>query len=142
MEDLILWLTSGSIVVAILGSCCATLLPLAIVGGLGYFFYSRYRQGQTKRDESQTWPTARGVVLFSRVEVHGSGDSTRVVPMVVYQYEVGGQTYQGNVVKAGSQFFTAQRGREPYEIVDRYPAGTQVVVFYNPASPADCALER
>ena len=97
MEDLILWLTSGSIVVAILGSCCATILPLAIVGGLGYFFYSRYRQGQTKRDESQTWPTARGVVLFSRVEVHGSGDSTRVVPMVVYQYEVGGQTYQGKV---------------------------------------------
>lgn len=142
MDNPFAWLMSGSIVFSILASCCATLLPLAIIGGLGYFFYTRYQQGQTKRQESQTWPTTPGVVAMSRVEVRSGGESTSVVPVVVYQYEVRGQVYQGNIIRAGSNYFRVQGSREPYLIVDRYPVGAQVMVYYNPANPADSALER
>ncbi|MBL8094665.1 MAG: DUF3592 domain-containing protein [Anaerolineales bacterium] len=142
MDNPFAWLMSGSIVFSIVVSCCATLLPLGIIGGIGYFIYRRYQMGQAKRQESQAWLTTTGVVMLSRVEVHGGGDSTRTVPMVVYQYQVNGQPFQGNVVRAGSQFFTVQGSREPYVIVDRYPVGAQVVVYYNPANPAECALER
>ncbi len=142
MDNPLAWLMSGSIVFSVLAACCTTILPLAVIGGIGFFLYRRYQQGQSKRQESQAWPTTAGVVLMSRVEVQGSGENSRTVPVVVYQYEVNGQPFQGNIVRAGSQFFTARGPREPYLIVDRYPVGAQVLVYYNPANPADCALER
>ncbi len=142
MDNPFAWIMSGSIVFSILTTCCATLLPLLIIGGLGFYFYRRYQMSQGKRQESQAWPTTPGVVVLSRVEVHGSGENSRTVPMVVYQYQVNGQPFQGNIIKAGSQFFRVQGSREPYLIVDRYPVGAQVMVYYNPANPADCALER
>ena len=142
MDNPFAWLMSGSLVFSILISCCSVILPLAIIGGRGYVFYTRYQQGQSKRQESQAWPATPGVVLMSRVEVRGGGESTSVVPVVVYQYEVHGQAYQGNIIKAGSNYFRVQGSREPYTITDRYPVGAQVMVYYNPANPADCALER
>jgi len=46
-------------------------------------------------------------------------------------------TYQGTVVRVGNI-----RGKYAEEALARYQAGASVTVFYDPADPGDCVLER
>ena len=93
------------------------------------------------RQTSQAWPTTTGKVLKSRVEVSG-GDHASVNPRVVYEYEVRGQTFQNDQVRAGDKFMRVSSSRDAYDTVDRYPVGARISVYYNPANPVESALER
>jgi hypothetical protein len=144
-NDPLTWLIGGTslvtILITVLSVCCAVLLPLGIFGGLGYWFYNNSKKAKTVQQAAQSWLTTTGQVVLSRVEVSG-GENTSVNPRVVYQYQVGAQTYQGQVIRAGSQFFSVSSSRSAYDTIDRYPVGASVTVYYNPANPADAALER
>ena len=48
----------------------------------------------------------------------------------------------GKVIKAGEQFFSVRLHGDAQKTIERYPAGAQVTVHYNPADPAQSALER
>ena len=60
----------------------------------------------------------------------------------MYQYQVDGKPYVGKVIKAGDQFFSVRLYGEAQKTIARYPVGAQVTVHYNPANPAESALER
>jgi hypothetical protein len=75
------------------------------------------------------------------VEVSG-GEVTSVSAYVLYEYEVQGQTYQSTQIKAGDRFIRSGSSRDAYQTVDQYPPGTLVTVYYDPANPAESALER
>lgn len=144
-NDLFPWLVGGSgafaIVLTIVSACCAIVIPLGVFGGLGYYIYTRSQKAKAVQQAAQSWLTTQGQIVLSRVEVSG-GDTTTVHPRVVYQYQVGAQTYQSEVIRAGSQFFKLTTSRQAYDTVDRYPVGAAVTVYYNPANPAEAALER
>jgi hypothetical protein len=144
-NDLFPWLIGGgtflTIAATVLSICCSIALPLGIFGGLGYYIYKNSQKAKAVQQAAQSWLTTRGQVVLSRVEVSG-GDTTSVTPRVVYQYQVGAQTYQSETIRAGSQFFSVTSGRGAYDTVDRYPVGATVTVYYNPANPAESALER
>ena len=144
-NDLFPWLVGGSglmaIVITVISVCCSIVLPLGIFGGIGYYIYKSSQKAKSVQLAAQSWLSTTGQVVLSRVEVSG-GDTTTVSPRIVYQYQVGAQTYQSEVIRAGSQFFGTTTSRQAYDTVDRYPVGATVTVYYNPANPAAAALER
>jgi hypothetical protein len=51
---------------------------------------------------------------------------------------VSGQAYQSSKLAPGPDVGGSGAGK----VVARYPAGAQVMVFYNPQNPSDAVLER
>ena len=95
---------------------------------------------------SQVWPSAMGQVLAAHLEARSSRNAqgsttTAYFPVVVYQYSVGGQTYQSDRMRFGMDVGEGLT-RLGQRVVDRYPPGSQVEVFYNPDDPTEAVLER
>ena len=120
----------------------ATVLSIAVVGGLGLYLYRRSRMRAAARQAAQTWSGTTGVVVASTIHVKRISRSRSEIPVVVYQYQVDGKPYVGKVIKAGDQFFSVRLYGAAQETIARYPVGAQVTVHYNPANPAESALER
>jgi hypothetical protein len=143
MDDPLFWLTTGGgLAVGLLGALCATVVPLVVIGALVVVLVRRGKQSSAARQEAQTWPSTTGTVLMSTIQVRRTGRSRSEIPVVVYQYQANGQMYQGNTIRAGDQFGTIRVMGQAQATVARYPAGSTVTVYYNPANPAQAALER
>jgi hypothetical protein len=141
IEELIALVFGGgaiviTIIATVIGTICTT-LPFAAIG---WYIYRTWKRAKVVEAQSQSWLSTAGIIVKSRVEVSG-GEHTSVSPRIVYEYGVGGQTYQNDSIRPGDHFISFQSG-SAYEVVDRYPVGTAVEVFYNPANPAESALER
>ena len=137
------WVMAGSgLLITIVSVICSVALPLLILGGLGYFLYKRNQQSGAARQLAQSWPSTAGRVLMSSVQSSHSGSSHSTYPVVVYQYEVHGKTYQSQTIKAGEQYLNVRVMGQAQATVARYPIGADVTVYYNPANPAESALER
>jgi hypothetical protein len=138
MGDLGFLFSGGMALIMIIAFTCV-LLPL--IGFFVYIIWNRQRQVSV----SKSWPTAAGTVLSASVELRRSrsgqsGYSLSHYPVVVYDYEVRGQRYQGNRI-GFSEIGTGWAGPAQQQIT-RYPAGGAVQVYYNPQNPADAVLER
>jgi phage terminase large subunit-like protein len=97
------------------------------------------------------WPVARGRVLSSKVEEYradaGSGNfggprgrMTLYRPVVLYEYEVGGQRYRGDRI---AQSPGMDKGVDVFAqaVAKRYATGSAVDVRFNPQRPAESVLE-
>ena len=124
----------GSVVISIL----CTIVPIA---GVGWLVYTRWKKASALRLASQTWASTTGTVIKSRVEVSG-GESTTVMPRVVFEYRVGAHQFQGDQIRAGDRHWAVSSSKDAYDTIDRYPVGAAVRVYYNPLNPAESALER
>ena len=137
------WLITG---VGLLGGAaitiCATIIPILVIGGIGYFLYRRNQQSMAYRQSTQTWVSTTGTVLMSSVQSKHTGRSHSYYPVVVYVYTVNGQSYQSQRIKAGEQFLNVRVTGQAQATVARYPIGATVTVYYDPANPSECALER
>ena len=137
------WIVAGfTIFVTVASVACSIILPVLIIGGIGYFIYKRSQQSGFARQFAQSWPSTTGKVLMSSVQSSHSGNSHSTYPVVVYQYEVHGKTYQSQTIKAGEQYLNVRVMGQAQATVARYPIGASVTVYYNPANPAESALER
>jgi hypothetical protein len=91
---------------------------------------------------ARNWAQAPGRVIRSHMAARrppkGKEIGTVVnIPAVTYSFSVKGVTYQGTRVSLGDI-----SGKYAEEALARYPAGATVTVFYDPADPGDCVLER
>lgn len=137
------WIITGlSIFIGITSAACTVILPVLILGGIGYFLYKRNQQSGVARQIAQSWPSTSGTVLMSSVQSQMSSRSHSSYPVIVYQYDVNGKTYQSQTIKAGEQFLNVRVAGQAQATVARYPIGASVTVYYNPANPAESALER
>lgn len=143
MDEFFLLITGGSIILTILivivSIICSILPFVAIFGGLFWLIKRGGDQSKALNQAAQSWASTTGQIVKSRVEVSG-GDHTSVSPRIEYTYEVNGVAYQNSMIQAGSPTLIVMRNA--YDTVDRYPVGASVTVYYNPASPAQAALER
>lgn len=114
---------------------------LGIFGGLGWFMKKRSQQASTMLADAQSWASTTGEITKSRVQVSG-GEYTTIGHRIEYQYQVDGTQYSASQVHAGDKFYESYTSDEHYDLVDKYPVGAQVTVFYNPADPSQAALER
>jgi hypothetical protein len=118
---------------------------LLIVGILGFvflilnviflviLFFMRRRMAVVSQ-----WPSTMGTVNASYLERRSSSEGGYTnYPVVQYAYQVSGQAYLGMKVAPGPEVGGTGAGT----VVARYPAGAQVMVFYNPQNPSDAVLE-
>ncbi|KKL50012.1 hypothetical protein LCGC14_2309750 [marine sediment metagenome] len=118
------------------------ILPLlfVVVGAGAGFFGIR---GLIRARASADWPTAEGKVVASSVERHrntGSrGSSTTYHAEILYEFSVEGTTFNGDRVAYGD--YGSGNSSHARRIVNRYPKGKSVTVYYMPDNPEECLLE-
>jgi len=102
---------------------------------LGVIFFTRRKMSQVS-----TWTSTMGTVMMSTIEQRHSGNDSGYTdyPVVQYSYQVGGQAYQGLKIAPGPEM----GGSGARGVVAKYPAGAQVMVFYNPQNPSEAVLEK
>lgn len=105
---------------------------IGFLAGGGLIFMSIVNGRKSKA--SLQWPSVPGTVLSSEMVTDRTGDIVTFTPVVRYAYMVNGQPLQSTRVR-----FSAARGKK---IVDKYPRGCPVQVFYDPQAPANAVLER
>jgi hypothetical protein len=98
---------------------------------------------------SKSWPSVPGRIIGAscREDVTGgttsdSADSETIwyTPFVQYEYQVGNQTYRGNRIA----FSEERKGslKVASKVLEAFPVGNPVTVFYDPAKPRDAVLQR
>jgi len=105
--------------------------------------------GSVALKAAHNWPTAPGVILISKsenitydttehrdnIDVPSRTTSTRTV--ITYQYTPGpasGRSYRSSTVRLSNRPNTSG-------LVDQYPVGKKVTVYYNPNDPRVATLE-
>lgn len=115
----------------------------AIVLGAPLFLWG-LAQFRKSRAASQ-WPAAPGWILQSSVESsfqrgdEESADSYTYTPKVVYQYQVGPHTFQGDRISIAARGY--QHPHQAQAALAPYPQGQQLWVRYNPAKPQESCLQ-
>ncbi len=100
---------------------------------LTILFFMRRRMATVSQ-----WPATMGNVIMSTIERRSSEDGYTEYPVVRYSYQVSGQAYQSDKLAPGPEV----GGTGARKVVAKYPAGAQVMVFYDPRNPAEAVLER
>jgi Protein of unknown function (DUF3592) len=109
-----------------------------IIYGLGSTFvgFNKVYQGY----KTNHWKTVSGEIKFSKIYDTGLGKNRIKKPIVKYIYLVNGTQYQG-----GNIYFDDENSRSNLsytnQMVSKYPAGKQALVYYNPAEPQSSVLE-
>ena len=96
----------------------------------------QFRQG-LRADASKKWPQAPGIVIASALE-KSPEHRRRYIAALQYGYRVAGKDYRASRV-----FWGGNEGREKHmaSVVETYPAGASVRVFYDPKNPAEAVLD-
>ena len=99
-------------------------------------FVVQFRQG-LRADASKKWPTASGTITASALE-QLPGNKWRYRAAVRYAYRASGKAYEGSRV-----FWGGNEGREKHmaSVIETYPEGAKVRVFYDPNDPAEAVLD-
>ena len=92
---------------------------------------------------ASSWSTVAGRVVRSGTEARRhrfAGEATTVttVPVVEYEFSVGGRAWRGSRISIGDD----SGGANTEATLRRYPVGAAVSVYYDPGNPRNCVLER
>ncbi|MBI4933297.1 MAG: DUF3592 domain-containing protein [Actinobacteria bacterium] len=115
---------------AFAASTVTLVTPLVVVAVVGAALFTRAR-----RPSGPQWSRTKGTVLSATVQVGTSGPSPSESPLVFYAYQVNGQVFRNHRVRV------QQRPCNASTVIARYPAGSSVIVYYDPADPSNSALE-
>ena len=90
-----------------------------------------------------SWPVAKGRVIQSKVnEIRTSRGNIRIARLCLeldYIYLAGDEVYEGNRLNAGWRCFASENRIK--ELLEKYPSGRAVNVYYNPDHPEQSMLE-
>ena len=105
---------------------------------------------ESKLEAVKSWPSTTGTIEFSQVKMKHRAMGPRLLwmsePVVEYRYEVDDKLYRGTriwfrhsvtaeAIRVGDREFQAD------EVVERYPIGAEVAVYFNAEDPEDAVLE-
>ena len=93
------------------------------------------------RQARRSWTSTTGKIVRSQVEAQ-QGRATGYNPKVVYEYEVRGRLYRCRTIQVAKQRFLRSTWLDAYDVVEEYPEGERVTVYYNPDEPAEAVLEK
>jgi hypothetical protein len=116
------------------------LFGLSLGALAAWFVFRDRRRGRS----ALSWPATQGRIIESRVEekcLPGDRPNVRFAPRIAYEYVVDGRSYRSERVAFGEVFWSlAPQGAAAK--VARYPAGSEVTVYYDSQRPAEAVLER
>ncbi|GAB4579204.1 MAG: hypothetical protein Fur0022_19420 [Anaerolineales bacterium] len=124
-----------------------TALPL---GFTGLVLASRAWRGQRQSITARQWARVTGRVVTSTIATtmirQRISTSTgryrwleRYAPRIEYEYQVGAQRLTGTRLHFGEVLYSSDAASSQY-IVNRYRVGSEVMVYYDPANPANAVL--
>lgn len=130
------------------------LLTLVMILPLGFaalLLAARAWGNQQRVNAARGWRPTTGRVIAASVEtvsvsvrVQTSTSSyraaTRYAPAVQYEYFVHGARYYADRLHLGPRILSSEASDAQWAL-RRYPVGSQVIVWYNPANPAESALD-
>jgi hypothetical protein len=124
---------------------------LGILAGLSFFFFLT---GELRSIlECKNWPTVSGTIISSKVDTidrmeintlpNRKGMVSRFVylPAVAYNYTVKGKKYRSSKVFLWMDAEDYHKPETAQKIVDRYPVGKEVTVYYKPDNIEEAILE-
>lgn len=111
----------------------------AIVGLVAFAAVVKMREVRA----AQNWHQTRGKITRSEVRARKKRDidnreKTVSEPRVAYDYTVNGKHFNAERISLAE--IIAESEIEP--VLQRYPVGAEVTVYYNPANPGEAVLER
>jgi hypothetical protein len=86
--------------------------------------------------QAQVWPTVKGQVIESRVDVT---NLEMIKPVLRYRYEVGGYSHIGFRVSF-SGYGVSKSAMQ--QLIKPYPQNSAVNVYYNPQNPSSAVLNN
>lgn len=90
--------------------------------------------------ESKNWPKTSGTITRSEVDSWMKDGKSQYDARINYSYEVDGKKYNSTkVFSSGS--YSGGNVTKAKELVDEFPAGKTVEVFYDPEIPDSAALK-
>jgi hypothetical protein len=110
----------------------------AIVGGVTFYFLSIQPIASTIAAES--WVETPCKVLRAEVRNHKSDKSTTYSVYVLYEYELGGQTYKSDRYDFVGGSSSGYEGKA--RVVETYQSAERPVCYVNPANPSEAVLKR
>jgi hypothetical protein len=87
--------------------------------------------------QSAKWPPVPGSVVTSRAQSNEDGVSLDFQ----YEYIVDGRSYASDRYTF-FEYIILNKDDQVYEIVEQYPAGSEVTVYYDPANPSKAIIKR
>jgi hypothetical protein len=111
-------------------------IGLTLLGILALvYWYITQKRGKA----SLKWPAARGRIMDSRiVESRDTESGTTISASISYAYIVGQTTYNSSRIGVGMQRTGANFSSM---MVQKYPAGAEAPVYYDPQKPSLAVLE-
>ncbi len=92
-----------------------------------------------KTRESTAWPTVQGTITESYVRERRRSGDRDYFPEIRYRYVVNDQMYESDRVKFS---FARNSGHSnARRVVNQYPVGQEVTVYYDPTMPETAVLE-
>ncbi len=88
---------------------------------------------------SQAWPSVRGTVLSAAVLQRDDPESTDYIPEIRYRYRINAVAHTGSRINFGKSIMATKKNSE--KIIQTYPPGSTVAVYYDPVRPHESTLE-
>lgn len=90
---------------------------------------------------SLTWPSTTGKVISSSTLTRkiGTRHSTRHKADIIYSYQINDNKFIGEIINWGYGY--SKQIEKSEAIVNKYPEGKTVEVYYNPNDPKNAVLE-
>lgn len=123
-----------------IGGCLQTalfsLIFILVGAGLSWWGWTILQNARS----SASWPSVQGQITGALLDYSTDADGgDSYSPQVTYAYAVNGRSYEGQTIKFGENSYGSKRKAQ--EILERYPNGQRIAVFYNPAQPDRAVLE-
>ncbi len=112
-------------------------LVFVMIGGGTLFFWGI--PTIQKAYESVHWPSVQGAIIVSHFSSDSDSDGTTYKADIGYDYSINGQNLSGSTVSFGAP--NSSNASEIRAIVNHYPLGALVPVYYNPDDPSISVLE-
>ena len=112
----------------------------AVGGGMLAILFSSFWVSILRGLRSRSWPRVSGEIIVSEAVISRGGRGSKMYePSVRYAYRVGGHNYEGDRVFYGFTDFYLRRGAEA--VIEKYPIGQLVDVYYDPTDPNSAVLK-
>jgi hypothetical protein len=128
-------------------------VALSVIGGAvllitGAVALVCWRLGRLRRQvtAAKSWPSTEGIIVDGslhtfQMSLPRGGPIIRFGANITYEYAVGEVLYRNSRFNVdGPQYHSSQRKAEA--LLAKYPIGTEVTVFYDPAAPQNSALRH
>ncbi len=112
-------------------------LALCVVVGIGLITSGIWQRRKVR--VSAAWPTAMGAIIKSEIRRPAHTDS-RYELAVEYAYLVNGTRYTGKRIEFGQKGYARRKTAEA--AIEKYPANSSVIVYFNPEKPEEAVLSR